>query len=86
MTIKAEIIRTFEDKGTFLASASVIFDGCFIVKNLRVIDGRNGIFVSMPNFKGRDGNFIDSCYPLNTETRAAIQQAVLEAYEDSIGG
>ncbi|MDR1705238.1 MAG: SpoVG family protein [Clostridiales bacterium] len=83
MTIKAEITRTFEDKGALLASAAVIFDDCFIVKNLRVIEGRNGLFVAMPNFKGKDGRFIDSCFPLNNETRTEIQQAVLEAYDSA---
>jgi len=82
MTIKAEIIRTFEDKAPLLASAAIIFDERFIVKNLRVIDGANGLFVAMPNFRGQDGKLIDTCFPLNTETRAEIQRLVLDAYEN----
>jgi stage V sporulation protein G len=81
MTIKAEIIRKFEDKGALLASAAVIFDDCFIVKNLRVIDGRNGAFVAMPSFKGKDGQFIDTCFPLDNETRMEVERVVLDAYD-----
>jgi stage V sporulation protein G len=86
MNIKAEITRTFKDKGALLASAAVIFDDNFIVKNLRVIEGNNGVFVAMPNFKNRDGRFIDTCFPLNTETRDEIQDIVLEAYEAAKDG
>ncbi len=81
MTIKAEITRKFEDRSPLLASAAVIFDDSFIVKNLRVIEGRNGVFVAMPDFKGKNGQYIDTCFPLNNETRGEIQRLVLEAYD-----
>ncbi len=83
MTIKAEITRRFEDRGALLASAAVIFDDCFIVKNLRVIDGRNGVYVAMPSFKNAEGRFIDTCFPLTNETRAAVQGVVLAAYNSA---
>ena len=81
MNMKAKIIRTFQDKGALLASASVTFDDNFIVKNLRVINGTKGLFVAMPNFQSQDGRHIDTCFPLNPETRAEIHRVVLEAYE-----
>ncbi len=89
MTIKAEITRTFTGKEPLLASAAVIFEGkltsCgagrFIVKNLRVIDGSNGLFVAMPNFRGRDGKHIDTCFPLDAGTRTEVQRVVLEEYD-----
>lgn len=80
MNIKAEITKTFEDKGALLASAAVIFDDSFIVKNLRVINGTNSVFVAMPSFKGREGKYIDTCFPLKPEIHAEIQQVVLDAY------
>lgn len=83
MNIKAEITNTFEDKGSLLASAAVIFDDSFIVKNLRVVNGTRSVFVAMPSFKGREGKFIDTCFPLNPETHAEIQQAVLDAYNEA---
>ena len=81
MNIRAKIIRTFQDKGALLASAAVIFDDKFIVKNLRVINSARGVFVAMPSFEGRDGKFVDTCYPLDPETNKEIQQLVLDAYE-----
>jgi len=85
MNIRAEITRTFEDKGALLASAALIFEGdgdAFIVKNLRVINGERGLFVAMPGFKGRDGKYIDNCFPLNPQTQDKIQRLVLDAYDD----
>jgi DNA-binding cell septation regulator SpoVG len=67
MTIRAEITRTFEGKEPLLASAAIIFDENFIVKNLRVIDGTKGRFVVMPNFKGDNGRFRGS--PLQKHQR-----------------
>ncbi len=89
MTIKAEITRTFTGKEPLLASAAVIFEGRlptgsagrFIVKNLRVINGSNGLFVAMPNFRGRDGKHIDTCFPLDVGTRTEIQRIVLDEYD-----
>jgi stage V sporulation protein G len=89
MTIKAEITRTFEDKAPLLASAAVIFEaelpsgksGRFIVKNLRVIEGRNGVFVAMPNFRGRENRFVDTAFPLDNDMREEIRQLVLGEYD-----
>lgn len=83
MNIRVEIIRTFEDKGALLASASLIFDESFIVKNLRVVNGTKGVFVAMPSFRNQEGRHIDTCFPLNAEAHAEIEQAVLEAYEEA---
>jgi len=86
MIIKAEITRTFKDKGALLASAAIIFeDGedSFIVKNLRVINGERGVFVAMPGFKGRNGKYIDNCFPLNPETHDKVQRIVLDAYDEA---
>jgi stage V sporulation protein G len=60
--------------------ASVIFDDCFVVHDLRVVDGDRGFFVAMPSRKLPNGGFKDIAHPLNRETREMIQEAVLEAF------
>jgi stage V sporulation protein G len=70
--------------GKVRAFASVVFDDCFMVNDLRVIEGREGqVFVTMPGRKTRNGQMRDIAHPLNSETRDHIEQRVLEEYESA---
>lgn len=67
--------------GKVRAFVSIIIDDCFIVNDLRVMEGREGqLFVTMPARKTRNGQMRDTAHPLNTETREAIEQRVLEEF------
>ncbi len=75
-------VRPYEsDDEKLKAFASIVFNNCFIVKDLKVIEGNNGRFVAMPSRRGKDGVFRDIAHPLNQETRDLIERTVLEAYE-----
>jgi stage V sporulation protein G len=70
--------------GKVRAFASVVFDDCFIVNDLRVIEGREGqVYVTMPGRKTRNGQMRDIAHPLNSETREHIEKQVLEEYESA---
>ena len=70
--------------GKVRAFASVVFDDCFIVNDLRVIEGREGqAFVTMPARKTRNGQMRDIAHPLNSDTREQIERRVLEEYESA---
>jgi stage V sporulation protein G len=69
------------DEKRVKAYASIVFDNCFIVKDLKIIHGPNKLFVAMPSKKMKDGKFRDTVHPLNTETRRMIEGAVIKAYE-----
>ena len=66
------------------AYVTVTFDDCFVVRDLKVIKGNNGLFVAMPSKKRKDGQFKDIAHPLNQETREEIEKAVFEAYESAV--
>lgn len=68
-----------EDK--LKAYATLTFDNCFIVRDLKVISGNKGFFIAMPSKKRKDGTFRDVAHPLNSETRKMIEDAVLEEYK-----
>jgi stage V sporulation protein G len=71
--------------GKVRAFASVVFDDCFIVNDLRVIEGREGqLFVTMPARKARNGQMRDTAHPLNSATREMIEKRVLEEYESAL--
>ena len=63
------------------AYATITFDNCFIVRDLKVISGNKGFFIAMPSKKRKDGTFRDVAHPLNSETRKMIEEAVLRVYE-----
>jgi stage V sporulation protein G len=70
------------------AYASITFDNCFVVRNLKVINGNNGLFVAMPSVKRKDGTYQDTAHPLNNETRKMIETKVLDEYnrcKDRVG-
>jgi stage V sporulation protein G len=60
--------------------ASIVIDDCFVVHELRVVDGDRGYFVAMPSRKLPNGDFKDIAHPLNSDTREIIQEAVLRAF------
>lgn len=66
------------------AYASIVFDDCFIVRDLKIIDGDKKLFVAMPSKKMKDGSYRDTVHPLNNETRQRIETSVLEAYGQEI--
>lgn len=63
------------------AYATITIDKVFLIRDLRVISGSNGLFVAMPSRKMKDGTFKDIAHPLNSETRQMIEGKVLAEYE-----
>ncbi|TWH59305.1 stage V sporulation protein G [Desulfitobacterium sp. LBE] len=82
MNIKAEIKKTFEDKGKLKAVANLVFEDGFVVKNVRLVEGVKGQFVSMPSHKKNDGNYIEVCHPISSKVREQIEKCVMEAYQN----
>jgi stage V sporulation protein G len=63
------------------AIASITIDNEFVVHDIRVIDGNNGMFVAMPSKRTPDGEFRDIAHPISSTTREKIQVAVLTEYD-----
>ena len=66
------------------AYVSITIDDCFVIRDLKIIEGTSGLFVAMPSKKRKDGQFKDIAHPLNQETRAHIEGKIFEAYEAEI--
>ena len=64
------------------AFVSIIFDECFVVSDIKIIQGNNGMFISMPSKKRKNGTFRDIAHPLNNETRRMIEDKILEKYRE----
>jgi stage V sporulation protein G len=62
------------------AFVSIVFDHCFMVNDIKVIQGRDGLFISMPSRKKKNGEFKDIAHPLNNEARRTIEDRILAAF------
>lgn len=69
-----------KDESKLKAVASITFDDCFVIHDIKVIEGQEGNFIAMPSRKGVDGKYKDIVHPINTETRQQIINQVLDAY------
>ncbi|BAB03783.1 septation regulator SpoVG [Halalkalibacterium halodurans] len=74
-------LRRVNTEGRMKAIASITIDHEFVVHDIRVIDGNNGLFVAMPSKRTPDGEFRDIAHPISSQTREKIQTAVLAEYE-----
>ncbi len=75
---QVKVFPVQEDK--LKAFVSIVFDHCFMVNDIKVIQGKDGLFLSMPSRRKRSGEFKDVAHPLNNETRRLIEERVLSEY------
>lgn len=77
-----QVVRLYrldgESKIKAFADVSI---GDFIIKGLKVLDGKNGLFLSMPREKAKDGKWYDTVFPVTKEARKSLNDLVLEAYQ-----
>ncbi|MBS3947602.1 MAG: septation regulator SpoVG [Dethiobacter sp.] len=78
-------IRKMNHEGKMKAIVSITLDEQFVVHDVRVIEGNNGLFVAMPSKRTPEGEFKDIAHPITSQTRELIQAAVLTAYSLELG-
>ncbi|HOO80431.1 MAG TPA: septation regulator SpoVG [Lachnospiraceae bacterium] len=82
MTITDVRVRRVDRDGKLKAVVSVTIEDCFVVHDIKVIEGDRGLFIAMPSKKAQDGTYRDIAHPINTETRDELQRIVLQYYEE----
>ena len=84
MEITSVKIRKVEREGSRMKGiASVVVDNAIAIHDIRIIEGDNGLVVAMPHRKTATGGYRDTTHPINDETRAMFESAILEAYENA---
>jgi len=73
-------IRKVNADGKLKAYVTVTFDESFVVHNVKVIEGENGIFIAMPSRRTKNGEYKDVAHPINTDFRAVLQDRILDEY------
>ncbi|MBS7294906.1 MAG: septation regulator SpoVG [Treponema sp.] len=73
-------IRKVEDEGKLRAYVTVTFDNCFVVHNVKIIEGKSGLFIAMPSRKTANGEYKDVAHPISPEFRTDLQNKILSEY------
>lgn len=81
MNITDVRIRKIDGSEKLKAIASITFDDEFVVHDIKIIDGQNGLFIAMPSKKVGDAGFKDVAHPLSSDVRNKIKDAILDEYE-----
>jgi len=80
--IRIRILKKEDSK--IKAVASITIDECFVVHDIKVIDGNDGPFISMPSRKTSEGEHKDIAHPINSETREHLRELILKKYEEEL--
>ncbi len=73
-------VRKVVTNSRMKAIATITFDDCFVVRDIKVIDGQEGLFVAMPSRKSADGQFRDVAHPIRQEFRDVIESKIIDVY------
>ncbi|MDR1858488.1 MAG: septation regulator SpoVG [Treponema sp.] len=74
-------IRKVAGEGKLKAYVTITFDNCFVVHNVKIIEGKTGVFIAMPSRKTKAGDYKDVAHPITPDFRAAMQQTILDKYD-----
>lgn len=77
-------IRKLHDEGKMKAVVSVTLDNAFVIHDIKIIDGANGLFVAMPSRKISEEEYRDIAHPISMEARAALQGSVFAEYQKAM--
>ena len=76
-------VQSLENEGKCLAKLSATLDDSFAIRGLRLMEGKNGLFVNFPSYKGRSG-YVDICFPTTAELRQQMTDMAVAAYQQAL--
>ena len=79
--VKVERIHKLEGEGPTKAFCDLLILETFLVKGLRVVEGKEGLFLSMPRQQGKDGKWYDTVCPTSKEIRKGLEKMVIDEYQ-----
>jgi stage V sporulation protein G len=84
MEITEVVVRPVESD-RLKAYVSLTFDHVFVIKDIKIVEGRNGLFVSMPSRRRKDGKYQDIAHPINSDFRKMVEDCIFSRYEEMMG-
>ena len=83
MNITDVRVRKIDKEGKMRAIVSITIDDEFVIHDIKVIEGDKGLFIAMPSRMANDGEYRDIAHPINSETRAGLQELILKKYAEA---
>ena len=77
-------INSISMEGNILATASINLNQCLAIRNVRLMTGAKGMFLSMPSYRTGNGEFRDICFPITAEFRTQMTEALTSAYKEAL--
>lgn len=77
-------INSISMEGSILATASVNLNQCLAIRNVRLMNGEKGVFLSMPSYRTGNGEFKDICFPITANFRTQMTEALVSAYKEAL--
>jgi len=78
-------IRPMRNEGNLKAFCSVVFDDVFIVHSVKIIQGKESLFVAMPSREVKNGEFRDTAHPIDNDFRMTMEEVILSKYNEMVG-
>ena len=79
-------LRLVEGEGKVRGVVSITLENCFVIHDIKLVEGFNGLFVAMPSRKGPDGVYRDIAHPIELETRQKISEMIIRIYNEKLAG
>jgi len=76
--------RVDKEDSKLRAVVSITIDDCFVVHDIKVIEGKDNLFIAMPSRKTKEGEYKDVAHPISTEVRSMLSDAIIEAYKKEL--
>lgn len=86
LQLNVERVYTFDGDGTLKAFADVAVNEAVLIKGFRVVNGKNGLFVGMPQERSKQGKWFDTVTPLTKTAHAQLTGAIMDAYDAQVNG
>jgi len=75
-----EVRVSLREDAKLKAFASITLDDSFVIRGLKIIEGKTGTFVAMPSRRRKDGEYQDIAHPINNEAREEMERIILAEY------
>ena len=82
LDIEIANIYRLDGSSTLKAFCDIIVSNMVLIKGIRIVEGRNGLFVKMPSREGKDGKWYESIRPMSKEIRSALNDIVIKAFSE----
>jgi stage V sporulation protein G len=79
-----EVRISLRDDAKLKAFASITLDNCFVIRGLKIIEGKTNTFVAMPSRKRKDGEYQDIAHPINNGAREEMERIILKEYHEEL--